>query len=176
MSGGTDQHEKTAEHYTESSYPRSNEESEAESLNTDEEVASHKTTPMSSNESKSMDNEASSDLKTPLLAGENEKDESYGEKIDDMTCGVCFQILMDPISLGCGHSFCELCLAGMWKVNRTPVPLCPMCRVLWGRPGDRLPSVNVMLRYAIMRYQTRLQHITSNYKYLCMISFEICIL
>ncbi len=135
MSSDTDQHEKTVEQYNESSYPRSNEENEAQTeLQTDASHNSVKATPINIE----SDKDSSKDL---FMADENE---THG---DNMTCGVCFQILMDPISLGCGHSFCELCMAGMWKVNRTPVPLCPMCRVTWGRQGDRLPSVNVMLRY-----------------------------
>ena len=38
--------------------------------------------------------------------------------MDELTCAICPQTLIDPISLNCGHSFCQLCLATMWLANR----------------------------------------------------------
>lgn len=66
---------------------------------------------------------------------------------DVMSCGVCFQLLLDPVTLNCGHSFCLVCLAQLWNVSRNSSLLCPMCRQPWAEPGGRLPSVNVMFRY-----------------------------
>lgn len=41
----------------------------------------------------------------------------------ELGCGVCKQILKQPVSLSCGHSFCKSCL--LRCMNHTSK--CPMC-------------------------------------------------
>ena len=65
---------------------------------------------------------------------------------EDILCVVCTEILVEPCSLHCGHSFCQLCLAALWKSHRgkSPVHLqCPVCR----QPWVNFPGVNIQLRY-----------------------------
>ena len=65
---------------------------------------------------------------------------------DDIMCVVCAEILVEPCSLHCGHSFCQLCLASLWKScqNKSPLYLkCPVCR----QPWVNFPGVNIQLRY-----------------------------
>ncbi len=130
--------------YTETFYPRSAEESESEAQMTDEEPgntsSSQRATPIPGPECPDNSSGESNLVK-------NAEDVNNTDNEANITCGVCFQILLNPMSLGCGHSYCELCLAGMWRASRQPIPQCPMCREAWGKPGDRFPSVNVMLRY-----------------------------
>ncbi|KAI2643950.1 NLR family CARD domain-containing protein 3 [Labeo rohita] len=44
-------------------------------------------------------------------------------------CGFCEQVLRDPVSISCGHSFCRQCISLYWNQSR---PLedfdCPQCR------------------------------------------------
>ncbi|XP_038611251.1 probable E3 ubiquitin-protein ligase TRIML1 [Tachyglossus aculeatus] len=40
----------------------------------------------------------------------------------ELTCSVCMEFYTDPVTVGCGHSFCRLCLARCRKT------LCPECR------------------------------------------------
>ena len=64
----------------------------------------------------------------------------------DFTCSVCSDILLDPVSLHCGHSFCQLCLAGVWQSSgRLPAAslVCPVCRLPW----RNFPGVNITLRW-----------------------------
>ena len=64
----------------------------------------------------------------------------------DFTCSVCSDILLDPVSLHCGHTFCQLCLAGVWQSSgRLPAArlVCPVCRLPW----RNFPGVNITLRY-----------------------------
>ena len=64
---------------------------------------------------------------------------------DDFTCAICAQLLVDPMTLHCGHSFCQLCLASMWGTKQKPHPMrlqCPVCR----QPWRNLPGVNIQLR------------------------------
>ena len=74
-------------------------------------------------------------------------DEEEGGQ-DLSSCPICFDVLMDPCSLNCGHTFCELCLATVWKTeagNWTNSPrsiLCPTCR----NPTESFPQVNFALR------------------------------
>ena len=64
---------------------------------------------------------------------------------EDFTCAICAQMLVDPLTLHCGHSFCQLCLASMWAAKQKPSPMrleCPVCR----QPWRNLPGVNIQLR------------------------------
>ena len=47
---------------------------------------------------------------------------------DAVKCGVCRDIQIDPCTLACGHAFCLLCLARLWKDNKK---FCPVCKVTW---------------------------------------------
>lgn len=67
---------------------------------------------------------------------------------DDVLCVVCAEILVEPCSLHCGHSFCQLCLASLWKSHGKKLPLylqCPVCR----QPWVHFPGVNIQLRSII---------------------------
>uniref|UniRef100_A0A3B1IDL8 Uncharacterized protein n=1 Tax=Astyanax mexicanus TaxID=7994 RepID=A0A3B1IDL8_ASTMX len=48
---------------------------------------------------------------------------------DQSRCGVCEQLLVDPVSITCGHSFCRRCINSFW--DRTALSgdfICPCCR------------------------------------------------
>ena len=65
--------------------------------------------------------------------------------MDELTCVICAQTLIDPMTLNCGHSFCQLCLATMWLAKRRDNLLqlqCPVCR----QPWKILPAINAQLR------------------------------
>ena len=47
---------------------------------------------------------------------------------DAVKCGVCRDIQIDPCTLACGHAFCLLCLARLWKDNEK---FCPVCKETW---------------------------------------------
>lgn len=146
--------------YDESYYPRPAEESETESSGVTEEY-----TLMSSNPSTATTTSSSSLLEeksepttladhsfsadasvTHTTVEGTAQDESTKDK-EIMSCGVCFQLLLDPVTLNCGHSFCLICLAQLWHSAHNTVLLCPMCRQPWAESGGRLPSVNVIFRY-----------------------------
>lgn len=78
----------------------------------------------------------------------NMEEESDNEKaiLDDFTCIICAQALVDPMTLHCGHSFCQLCLAGVWASRHRAHPLylqCPVCRQSW----KNFPAINIQLRW-----------------------------
>uniref|UniRef100_A0A9J8CFY6 NLR family CARD domain-containing protein 3-like n=1 Tax=Cyprinus carpio carpio TaxID=630221 RepID=A0A9J8CFY6_CYPCA len=44
-------------------------------------------------------------------------------------CGVCEQVLRDPFSISCGHSFCRQCISTYWDQSRHSENYdCPQCR------------------------------------------------
>ena len=53
---------------------------------------------------------------------------SFTDAADYMKCPVCLNVEVDPCTLRCGHTFCQLCLARMWKDNKK---ICPVCKQMW---------------------------------------------
>ncbi|XP_049324269.1 NACHT, LRR and PYD domains-containing protein 12-like isoform X17 [Astyanax mexicanus] len=48
---------------------------------------------------------------------------------DQSRCGLCEQLLTDPVSITCGHSFCRLCINRYWdETDQTGDFICPSCR------------------------------------------------
>ena len=62
---------------------------------------------------------------------------------ESMKCVLCMEMFLDPASLPCGHTFCQVCLVKMRMSQRLqPVSLCPLCR----KPWAAVPAVNIMFR------------------------------
>uniref|UniRef100_H3CS39 Bifunctional apoptosis regulator n=1 Tax=Tetraodon nigroviridis TaxID=99883 RepID=H3CS39_TETNG len=57
-------------------------------------------------------------------------------------CHCCYDVLVNPTTLTCGHSFCRHCLALWWESSRKNE--CPECREKW----EGFPKVNILLRDA----------------------------
>ncbi|CAI9166645.1 unnamed protein product [Rangifer tarandus platyrhynchus] len=45
----------------------------------------------------------------------------------ELTCLVCLNFLLDPVTTGCGHSFCRSCLCLFWEQAEASAS-CPVCR------------------------------------------------
>uniref|UniRef100_A0A672KZ76 RING-type domain-containing protein n=1 Tax=Sinocyclocheilus grahami TaxID=75366 RepID=A0A672KZ76_SINGR len=82
---------------------------------------------------------------------EPELSESESESEEEVTalsesefsCHCCYQVLVDPTTLTCGHSFCRHCLANWWASALPRVRTdCPECRAVW----TGFPKVNILLR------------------------------
>ncbi|KAM8980930.1 tripartite motif-containing protein 43-like [Sarcophilus harrisii] len=57
----------------------------------------------------------------------------------EITCSICRSYFCEPVTIGCGHSFCRACLSSCWRMG-APAFSCPECRQV---SQDReIPLVN----------------------------------
>nr|XP_042138095.1 tripartite motif-containing protein 43-like [Peromyscus maniculatus bairdii] len=60
----------------------------------------------------------------------------------ELTCCICLSCLTDPVTISCGHSFCQACLHLYWEDIECPVQ-CPICREPAQKKGLR---TNIVLK------------------------------
>nr|XP_023398204.1 tripartite motif-containing protein 5-like isoform X1 [Loxodonta africana] len=72
---------------------------------------------------------------------------------EEVTCPICLELLREPLSLDCGHSFCQACITVNSKtsmVSSEGESTCPMCRIKYQadnlRPNQHLANIVEKLR------------------------------
>ncbi|OWK17526.1 hypothetical protein Celaphus_00013610, partial [Cervus elaphus hippelaphus] len=55
----------------------------------------------------------------------------------ELTCSICMNCFLDPVTIDCGHSFCRPCLSLCWEEGQTPRS-CPESLNLMGILQDKL--------------------------------------
>ncbi|KAM4632517.1 E3 ubiquitin/ISG15 ligase TRIM25-like [Discoglossus pictus] len=53
--------------------------------------------------------------------------------IEELNCSICLSMYTDPVTLSCGHSFCEVCINQTWDSQRESISSCPECREIFPR-------------------------------------------
>uniref|UniRef100_A0A3B3CQ54 Si:dkey-46i9.6 n=1 Tax=Oryzias melastigma TaxID=30732 RepID=A0A3B3CQ54_ORYME len=61
---------------------------------------------------------------------------------EQVHCSICLDVFTNPVSIPCGHNFCQNCILGYWKTS--PLFQCPMCKKSFHKRPDI--SVNTVLR------------------------------
>lgn len=66
---------------------------------------------------------------------------------EEVNCVICMSIFKLPVTLGCGHSFCKLCI----EYHLNNMPFCPVCK--FPTFSAELP-INITLKNIIENYRT----------------------
>lgn len=71
----------------------------------------------------------------------NEDDRAVMEKLgeslrNELDCQICYSLILDPVTIPCGHTFCQNCVARILDHSS----LCPACRRKIGLPPSSIQS------------------------------------
>lgn len=79
---------------------------------------------------------------------------------EELTCPICLELLTEPLSLDCGHSFCQACITANNKESISQLGgecRCPVCQSryqLWNlRPNRQLANIVEKVREVSVRSQ-----------------------
>uniref|UniRef100_A0A8D2DU24 Tripartite motif-containing protein 64-like n=1 Tax=Sciurus vulgaris TaxID=55149 RepID=A0A8D2DU24_SCIVU len=67
---------------------------------------------------------------------------TFQEFQSELTCSICMNYFLDPVTIDCGHSFCRPCLWLCWDEAQTP-RCCPECREITDKA---VFSTNIVLK------------------------------
>ncbi|XP_076144402.1 uncharacterized protein LOC143126792 isoform X2 [Alosa pseudoharengus] len=77
----------------------------------------------------SMKSDWSMGLPHNFSRGSSQSDRKNNLAQDQSRCGVCEQLLRDPVITSCGHSFCRQCISSYWSQSGPSGDYsCPQCR------------------------------------------------
>ncbi|XP_036022861.1 tripartite motif-containing protein 12A-like isoform X2 [Onychomys torridus] len=67
--------------------------------------------------------------------------EFMGDIKEEVTCPICLDLMVEPVSADCGHSFCRACITLNYKSSKGKEGegICPVCRVSY-RIGNLRPN------------------------------------
>ncbi|XP_052473748.1 E3 ubiquitin-protein ligase TRIM16-like isoform X1 [Carassius gibelio] len=75
---------------------------------------------------------------------------------DEFLCPVCLDLLKDPVTIQCGHSYCKICITDCWdREDQMRVYSCPQCRQTFS-PRPAL-SRNTILAEVVEKLKKKLK-------------------
>ncbi len=73
---------------------------------------------------------------------------------DEFMCSVCLDLMKDPVTTSCGHSYCKSCISDCWdQEDQVRVYSCPQCRQTFS-PRPALAR-NTMLAEVVEKLKKR---------------------
>ncbi len=73
---------------------------------------------------------------------------------DEFMCSVCLDLMKDPVTTSCGHSYCKSCITDCWdQEDQMGVYSCPQCRQTFS-PRPALAR-NTMLAEVVEKLKKR---------------------
>ncbi|KAL0198912.1 hypothetical protein M9458_007452, partial [Cirrhinus mrigala] len=77
--------------------------------------------------------------------------------MDQFKCPLCLDLLKDPVTIPCGHNYCNGCISGSWNQgDRTGIYRCPLCQQTF-TPRPVLGKNVVVAEIVEILKKTRLQ-------------------
>ncbi|TWW63498.1 E3 ubiquitin-protein ligase TRIM39-like isoform X1 [Takifugu flavidus] len=61
-----------------------------------------------------------------------------------LICSICMGVFQNPVTTGCGHTFCKQCLRCNFKYNDR---VCPLCK----QPQHKTPGVNIIINTLVQQ-------------------------
>ncbi|KAI4537551.1 hypothetical protein MG293_012414 [Ovis ammon polii] len=89
---------------------------------------------------------------------------------EEVTCPICLELLTEPLSLDCGHSFCQICITANSKESVTGQEeerKCPVCRINYEsgklRPNWHLANIVQRVREVKLSLQEQEKHLCAHH-------------
>ncbi|XP_046295325.1 tripartite motif-containing protein 64-like [Marmota monax] len=81
-----------------------------------------------------------------------------------LTCSICMNYFLEPVTIDCGHTFCQPCLYLCWEEAQTP-RCCPECRKIAEKTDYRTNTA--LKKLASLTRQARPRSVSSSGEQLC---------
>lgn len=75
----------------------------------------------------------------------NKNKEQETEIDEEFMCAICWQLMYQPVTTQCGHTFCRSCLSDALKMKRE----CIICRKVVTQSAHSVFPVNIMVQNII---------------------------